>query len=337
MTQPVTLEITVAPVDLPIARHTLPHQLRQLGNQVAEIQFTLDLHKSRGRFGTAAEERRPALEELLRDLCARHPHARVAVVDYDADANRAVGARFFGGRRVPAKNHYGGAIYSYFYGWHVASHDLVFHLDCDMLLGGGSQTWVAEAVALLRSRDDTVVVSPFPGPPPDTGLSPEALARHTGTGRRPPRRLSGELAYAFPRASTRLLLFDRVRFVELLGPLPLARPRTRSFARAVLEGHSPYETPEAMITGPMERRDLWRVDFFGSPPGMWSLHPAMRSDEFYDALPELVRRVEQGDVPEAQRGDYDVNDSMVDWSSARQAQREQTWPRRVARRWLGRG
>ena len=193
----------MAPVDLPIATHTLPHQLRQLGNQVAEIQFTLDLHKSRGRFGTAAEERRPALEELLRDLCERHPHARTAAVDYDAAANRAVGARFFGGRPVPAKNHYGGAIYSYFYGWHVASHDLVFHLDCDMLLGGGSQTWVAEAVALLRSRDDTVLVSPFPGPPLDAGLSQDALTRHAGASRRLPRRVPGELAYAFPNASTR--------------------------------------------------------------------------------------------------------------------------------------
>lgn len=327
----------MAPVDLPIARHTLPHQLRQLGSQVAEIQFTLDLHKSRGRFGTAAEERRPALEELLRDLCDRHPHARIAVVDYDADANRAVGARFFGGRRVPAKNHYGGAIYSYFYGWHVASHDLVFHLDCDMLLGGGSQTWVADAIALLRSRDDTVLVSPFPGPPPDAGLPQDALTRHAGTSRRPPRRLPGELAYAFPNASSRLLLFDRVEFAERLGPLPLARPKARSFVRAVLEGHSPYETPEAMITLQLNQRDLWRVDLLGSAPGMWSLHPAMRSDEFYDALPDLVRRVERGDVPDAQRGDYDVNDSMVDWSSARRALREQTWPRRLARRWLGRG
>jgi hypothetical protein len=337
MTEPVTLEITVAPVDLPVAEHTIPHQLRQFGDQVAEIQFTLDLHKSRGRYGAAAEERRPRLEALLRELCEQHPHARVEVVDYRPEANRAVGERFFGGRKVPAKHHYGGPIYSYFYGWHAARHDLVFHLDCDMLFGGGSPTWVEEAVGLLRARDDALLVSPFPGPPPAAGLSDEMLRRHVGSTGRAPRQLESDpLAYALPTASTRLFLFDRVEFVERLGPLPLARPRVRSFGRAVLEGHQPYELPEATITKLMARHGLWRVDLLGAGSGMWSLHPALRSDEFLAALPDLVLRVEEGDVPEEQRGDYDVNDSMVDWSSARRAQREQTWSRRLVRRWLRR-
>jgi len=337
MTPPVTLEITVAPVDLPVARHTLPHQLRQFGGQVAEIQFTLDLHKSRGRYGAAAEERRPELEALLRDLCDHHPHARVKVVDYNDEAKRAVAARFFGGREVPAKHHYGGPIYSYFYGWHAAQHDVVFHIDCDMLFGGGSQTWVAEAVGLLQARADTLLVSPFPGPPPKAGLSEDALARHGWVARRTPREIPAEpFAYAFPSASTRLFLFDRAEFEQRLAPLPLERPRARSFARAVVEGHAPYELPEVTMTRLMEERDLWRVDMLGSAPGMWSLHPAMRSDEFYEALPELVRRAEEGDVPEEQRGDFDVNDSMVDWASARRAQRKQTWPRRLARRLLRR-
>jgi hypothetical protein len=337
VTPPVTLEVTVAPVDLPVARHTLPHQLRQFGQQVAEIQFTLDLHKSRGRYGAAAEERRPMLETFLRELCDHHPNARVETVDYGVEANRAVAARFFGGREVPAKHHYGGPIYSYFYGWHAARHDLVFHVDCDMLFGGGSETWVEEAVGLLRSRADTILVSPFPGPPPDTALSPDRMRRHAGRANRFPRRLPDEpSAYAFPTASTRLFLFDRAEFTERLAPLPLERPSARRFARAVVEGHAPYELPEATITRLMEERDLWRVDTLGSAPGMWSLHPPMRSDEFYKALPELVRHVEEGDVPEEQRGDFDVNDSMVDWSSARRAQRKQTWPRRLSRRWLRR-
>jgi hypothetical protein len=337
MTVPVTLEITVAPVDLPLAKHTLPHQLRQFGGQVAEIQFTLDLHKSRGRYGAAAEERRPQLEALLEELCQENPHARVEVVDYDPEANRAVGARFFGGRKVPAKHHYGGPIYSYYYGWHRARHDVVFHVDCDLLFGGGSPDWVEEAVRLLRMREDAIIVSPFPGPPPAGGLSEEALRRHRGNHARSPWQLEADPpAYAFPAASTRLGLFDRVELVQRLGPLPLERPRARSFARALLEGHQPYELPERTLTKLMERRGLWRVDLLGSGAGMWSLHPALRSDEFYAALPELIRRVESGDIPDGQRGDYDLNDSMIDWTSARRAQREQTWSRRLARRWLRR-
>jgi hypothetical protein len=54
---------------------------------------------------------------------------------------------------------------------------------------------------------------------------------------------------------------------------------------------------------------------------MWSLHPPYRSETFYTLLPELIARVEAGDVPVAQRGDFDVNDSMIDWSDARRATR----------------
>ncbi len=47
------------------------------------------------------------------------------------------------------------------------------------------------------------------------------------------------------------------------------------------------------------------------------LHPPYRSEEFYRALPGLIERIENDDIPEAQRGDYELNDSMFDWSRAR--------------------
>jgi hypothetical protein len=59
---------------------------------------------------------------------------------------------------------------------------------------------------------------------------------------------------------------------------------------------------------------------------MWSLHPEWRSEAFYEALPGLIERVEAGDMPEEQLGDYDVGDSLVDWSSVR-ADRERPVPR----------
>jgi hypothetical protein len=79
----------------------------------------------------------------------------------------------------------------------------------------------------------------------------------------------------------------------------------------------------------MAEHSLFRVDFLGEPPGMWSIHPPYRSPEFYQALPGLIERIEAGDIPDAQRGDHDVNDSMVDWSSARAAQHR--WWKPIAR------
>lgn len=340
MTSPVpavTLEITVAPVDLPYARLIVPHQLRQWAGQVANVQFTLDLHRSGGRYGEAYDERRPGMERLLEALCAEYPHARVREVDYGDAMRREVAERFFGGDEPPPKHHYGGPVYSYFFGWHVAPDDLVLHLDCDLLFGGGSQTWTREAADLLAARPDALLCSPLPGPPtPDGAFPPDVEARHRGGGAPPRREDAGSIAYRFDAASTRLFFVDRSRFVRELCPLPLQRPALRSYLRARLEGHPPLQLPEVTISARMRARGLSRIDFLGSPPGMWSLHPAMRSDEFLAELPRLIERVETGDVPPEQLGDYDVNDSMVDWTSAREAAAGQAWWRRVPRQVAGR-
>ena len=328
----VTLEITVAPTDLPHAVHVLPHQLRQWAGQVDEVQFTYDLHRSRGRFGDAAAERRPGMDALLSELCAQHPHAVVREVDYAPATVAAVAERYFGGGTLPAKNHYGGPVYSYFYGPYAATHDRVLHADSDMLFGGGSQTWVAEAVQRLAGRPDVLFCSPFPGPPPPGGdLPPAILEIHRGAGSEPARDAEDPFAWTFGGYSTRVSFIDRRRFLERLAPLPRDRPPLRSLARAVVEGHPRFELPETIVTRQMHRRGARRLDMLGGPPGMWSLHPAMRSDEFYRALPGLIARVEAGDVPAEQLGDFDVNDSLVDWTSARAALRRQVWWRRVPR------
>ena len=78
----------------------------------------------------------------------------------------------------------------------------------------------------------------------------------------------------------------------------------------------------------MNSKCLHRVDFLGAGGGMWSLHPLYRSPSFYEKLPELIQRVEEGDIPDGQRGDYDLNDSMLDWSDVR---KRQTILRRLSR------
>lgn len=328
----VTLEITCAPTDLPHAEHILPHQLRRWAGQVDDIQFTFDLHQSRGRFGAAAQERLPGMRRLLAELCDEHPHAHVEEVDYSPETVAAVARQFFGAASMPPKNHYGGPLYSYFYGPHVARHDHILHVDSDMLFGGGSQTWTREAVASMEERSDLVLCSPWPGPPTADGtIPPEVLARHTGVGSEPTAEPGDGLAAWFSGFTTRLYLMHRPRFLERLGPLPLERPRARSRARGFLEGHPPWEVPETTITRQMHRRQIRRLDFLGTEPGMWSLHPALRSELFYAELPGLVERVEAGDLPAAQLGDFDVNDSMIDWTSAREAVRRQTWWRRMPR------
>lgn len=332
---PVTLEITVSPVDWRHAEHVLPHQMRQWAGQVDDVQFTLNAQASRGRYGAADLRQRGSLEALLADLTAEHPHARTLPVDYSDRAVAAVSEGFYGGRPVPPRNHDGGPFYSYLFGWHAARHDLVLHMDSDMLFGGGSQAWVDEALEVLRTEPEVLCCSPLPGPPTPDGLLPERIERQHAAAGSPPRLEQRPWpAYRLSGCSTRLWLFDRRRLVDALGPLPLERPRLRSHLRARLEGHPAYELPEVTLSRLMQRNGFSRLDLLGSGPGMWSLHPTMRSEHFYQQLPALIGRIERGDVPEAQRGDYDLNDSMIDWTSGRGALRRNTWWRRLSRRAL---
>lgn len=313
----VTLQINLAPTDFPHARHILPHQLRQLADSVDEVLLVFDLHRSKGhRFAAAWEERKPKMEALLAELCAKYPKARVAEVDYSAPTAAAMAERFFGGKPVPLKDSRGGPYYSYFYGLHAAAHEHVFHLDADMILGGGSRTWVSEAVALLAARPELLYCAPHPGPPAADGrlrfqmrggVEPDASVPH---------------GFLMRRFSTRIFLMNRARLIEKLGPLKRKLAPPIHLLRALRAGNPPYREPENVITRAMEREGLRRLDFLGAAPGLWSLHPKWRSQEFYDALPDVLRRAETGDMPEGQRGDDDLNDSLVDWTSAREAQRK---------------
>jgi hypothetical protein len=149
----------------------------------------------------------------------------------------------------------------------------------------------------------------------------------------PARELASSLAYRFTTVSSRIFMFDRRDFAVRVGSFgPSRRPAPRSVATALLERNPCREECERTMGRAMRRNGLARVDLLGTGPGMWSLHPPMRSPEFFAALPELVRRVEAGDVPEGQRGDFDVNDSMVDWTSARASRARTRGMRRVLAR-----
>jgi hypothetical protein len=124
-------------------------------------------------------------------------------------------------------------------------------------------------------------------------------------------------AFRFARMSTRNFILDCSMFDDGQSAVPLARPGLRALLGAASKGAlgsgNPVCAPaETSLSRAMERQRLLRVDFLGTAPGMWSLHPPARSAAFHRALPEIVRRVETDEIPEGQLGDYDLNDSMID-------------------------
>ena len=319
MIPPVTLQISLAPSDYRLAQQVLPHQIRTWRGQVAEILLTIDRHRSAGRFADGWTEGRDNILALAHSI----EGARIVEVNYGAPAAHAVAKEFFGGQHVPAKDHRGGPYYSYFFGLHAASHRHVLHCDADMMFGGGSATWLAEACALLEKEPDVFVTAPLPGAPALDGRLTELRGK----------RLAGSnLAYDFPEMSSRVFLFDRERFQMRIGALRPKMAPLRGLLLALLEGNTPRELPERLLTAAMAQHGLRRVDFLGAAPGMWTLHPPYRCADFYQKLPELIRLVETGDLPDAQLGLHDVGDSLVDWSEARAQLTQRRWWRRLAAR-----
>ncbi len=299
----VTLQINLAPTDLPVALHVLPHQLRQWSGQVDEVLLIMDLHRSRGRYGEAWSQRLPGMRTLIEESCALIPAARTEDVDYAPVAMASVAQQFFGGQPVPAKDRQGAAFYAYLFGLQRASHDVVLHMDSDMLYGGGSQAWIEDAIALMEADDHVLACNPLPGPPTADGtLRSQELVPY---GYATP-------AFLAPAISTRHFLIDRRRFWDRVGRLRLSRPSPRNYLKAVIDGYPAYNPLEVNLSEAMAAQHGIRVDFLGSGPGMWAIHPLYRTPEFFNRLPTLVADIEAGRIPEGQRGHHDVTESMVD-------------------------
>lgn len=310
---PVSLHISLAPRDLRHARAILPHQLRQCAHAVEEIVFTID---TLGRPAAEAGPELPELEALARTGAAAAPRAVIRYVDYSPARREEVSRAFFRRGVMPRQTYRVGPFHAYFDGWYATTQPYVFHLDSDMLLGGSAATWIGEAISLLKSDPGVFTCSPLPGPP-----------RADLTINQSSRRESHPLgAHAIAGLSTRIFFMARADLVNPEPRLPMELAHWRGRLRGwLLERTSGYALPEDIMSRHMDRLGRRRVDFLGQAPGCWSLHPPFRNPEFYRRLDEIVRRVETPDLPDAQCGDYDLNDSVIDWTNARTEIAQNRW------------
>ena len=307
----VTLQVTLAPLDVRFARHTLGHLVRRWGPQVEEVLLVVDRRESPFRARTERADVASARDELDAVIATLdHPGLRVVAVDRSPQARRLTAQRF-GARRLPESDFRGRPYYSYLYSLAQARQPYVLHVDSDMMFGGGSPTWTAEALDWF-ARDETLVAcSPLPGPPRDDGV----LRGQEGY----PYETVGAAAYRFDNLSTRVFLADMGRFETRLGTLAGRRiPTLRSVVGSALRRQINWMTLEERVTLAMRQSASGRLDFLGAGAGMWSVHPIDRSEAFYAHLGSLIELLEAEEQPtEQQRGHYDLDPSMIALAAAR--------------------
>ncbi|MDB5155033.1 MAG: hypothetical protein JWR54_3784 [Mucilaginibacter sp.] len=312
----VSLQINLSPGDYLYAKHILKHQLKVLSAQVDEIILTVDTKPSKGRFSKDWHDHKERLNDFLTSEIQSFLNVQIVWVDYSKSAKLKVAQYFFGKSDMPDKDFRGGPFYSYFFGLFTAANDLVFHLDADMFLGGGSQTWVKEAVAFFENEKSCFIVSPLPGPPhPKDILIDQVINRKIA-------------AYTFSLSgmSTRIFMIDRSRFKT--QKLSLNKPGFRDQLKAIIEGNPRADLPEHIIAAYIKRNKLERIDFLGSAQGLWSLHPPFRTKRFFDNLQTIITNIELGNLPENQNGFYDIIDEVCDWTEGWEELKNNRWWKR---------
>ncbi|MFD2873466.1 hypothetical protein ACFS5N_13355 [Mucilaginibacter ximonensis] len=316
----VTLRVSLSPRDARFLPYLLPHQLKMWHDQVDEVLLVYDRH---GYESDAYDKDTAKVIALISQNLSHYPKIRLLEVDYSPAAKKEISAAYFNNKRVPDKTHRYGPFYSYFYGLYHAAHDYVFHIDSDIFFGGADPNWVREAIELLKTEPDVFTCSPFPGPPTADGR----LLDQPGTADS-----SSLRKVYFNSFSTRLFLINKVSFKNRICPLPVKIARWPLLYRALLRSRPVFELPEDTITDIMRKKGLKRVDFLGMGAGIWSLHPPFRNEEFFQKLPSLIQCIETGNVPDAQRGYYDINDSMVNWADAREEIKQASLKRRLLKK-----
>ncbi|MBC7913699.1 MAG: hypothetical protein H7Y07_06210 [Pyrinomonadaceae bacterium] len=310
---PVSLQINLAPGDYLHAKFILKHQLDILSNQVDEIILTIETKPSNGRFADGWDENKLQLYSFLKKEIEPHFDVQIIPVDYSEKIKKTIADYFFGTDFIPEKDFRGGPFYAYFFGLHSASNNLIFHIDSDLFLGGGSQKWVQEASDFFDKDPDCFIVSPLPGPPhPDGTLKDQTVVKKISS-----------FTYELKGMSTRIFLIDKSKFnTDKLSQL---KPSIKNQIKAYAEGNSNADLPEHLIASYMQLHLLKRIDFLGSNEGLWSLHPPYRSSNFYSRLPEIIEKIQHNDLPENQYGFYDIVDEVCDWSEAREIIKNYRW------------
>ncbi|MCO5947684.1 hypothetical protein [Mucilaginibacter flavidus] len=278
-----------------------------------EILLTVDTRPSKGRFSKDWDLYKERLNHFLKEEIETAYKVRIVFVDYSTAVKSAIARYFFGKNYIPDKDFRGGPFYAYFFGLFAAANDLVFHLDSDMFLGGGSQVWVKEAAAYFENDNSCFIVSPLPGPPHPKDILINQVIKHK----------IAPYTYAFDGMSTRIFMIDKARFkTQKLLP---KKPKIRGQIKAIVQGNSNADLPEHIISIYLKNNGLERIDFLGQGKGLWSLHPPFRTKTFYENLETIITNIESGNLPEKQKGFYDIIDEICDWTEARETLKNKRW------------
>ncbi|WP_009543517.1 hypothetical protein [Crocosphaera subtropica] len=316
---PVSLWILVARTDVPYMLKTIPHLIRSCNYPFVERVLAMDtaplIGDKRYRYDIGSQEQ---LDQACQTLIDQGMMDRVAKIDYHPERIKTIYEKYFGAQQAPqmlnhTHNWKGSTVYASLYCIEAAKSDYYLHFDADMLLHQDpGYDWITEGIKLMDSVPTIATIRPFCGPP-----HPEEKIIHAPNFYRDERGFYGHKFF-----SMRAYLVDRKRFVQL-SPIPLMwkypplwsrhLPQPLQFLAAKIERklrkskgsvQGAIESFEPMTSKKLSETDFVRANL--SSTQAWTIHPPKHTAQFIQALPQLIKLIEQGKYPLEQAGYYDL-------------------------------
>lgn len=297
MTMQKCLSVLNCPRDYSMVKTMLPHQLRQWGRQVDEIVVYIDL---------GPQMVMHPIVSLIEELIKPWRSARIEIINYDSKiVNQKFREIFKAYPKNVLKDWRGTAIYQYVYILTSSRNKYLLHMDSDMIFGGGSQTWMNEALQMMNSREEVIVCEPLSGPPSPTGPKKQRYLNAF--------QIDDQIVYKYQHIGTRIFLLHTERFFTVLGAqIPWQNVVTWKSLMNYHRTKSLAQLFEIMFSAGMKQHQVFRLMFEGKEPGMWTLHPLYKPEKYIQKMGEIVSAVEAGNIPEKQRGEYDLAEAIMD-------------------------
>lgn len=301
-----SLSLLVARTDIPFMMHTLPHLVRMCRYPFVDRMLVMDTSELAGDY-----LKRPGIGSLeqLRSCCQQLKEQGVVDRVVELDLSKAYRDRIYRkhfDRHVQETHNYRGApVLGYIFCIEEAKGDYVLFFDSDMLLYQAPHyNWIETAIELMEHSPELANVLPLAGPPSDQGglAYQRANCQYDPTG-----------FYRLKRFTSRRFLVDRKRFDQLLplqvSWLPSRRkprwmPAQLETTLAHFTGKGGLARWEDLMTQRFEATSFFRADL--ATPKTWTIHPWGHGEDFIQALPDIIQKVEAGWYPPEQAGQYDL-------------------------------
>ena len=291
-----SLSIMVARTDIPFMMDTIPHLVKMCRFNFLERVLFIDTAPLSGKY-----KNRPGIGTMqqLRKCCNRLLELgivdRVADIDYSKHYQQKCYQKYFGRVLGHTHNYRGYPIFGSIFSLEFLKGDYVAHFDSDMLLyQQPNYNWIQTGIDLIESQADIMFVAPLSGPPSSNGHLKQRRVAYTHD----PRGF-----YGFKEFTSRKFLVNRKRLEQLAPVQPIWLSWKQRLA-SLFTGKSALQNWEIMISNRLRKTHYLRADLKTS--NAWTLHTPDHGSAFIQALPEVIEKVESGDYPPEQAGDYDL-------------------------------